>query len=183
MQLKWKELLAEPVENATPFIFGKSKEEAVTKYLVAMTSEEIGAEKLKQESQPSVNQSVPSISSEGVRQIWKPEQQVPLSKVKLYEKENLGERGKKGSPAKKKIVWLSKSKTTGKRSLSSVLESLLASIISDEKKVELSVKKFQTYSKSPVKPAAEKKPEPVIIRYALLIEFYATRKLQRHKLL
>lgn len=162
--------MADPGENGTPYIYGKSKEEAVTKYLVAMTSEEIGAEKMNKDSQPSDT----LISSEGVRQVWKPEQQVPLCKVKLYEKEHFGERGKKGTPGKKKKAPNKvKVGSLKKRSLSVVVEKLLEVIKLGEKKLELSAKKSQS-SNSPLKSAAERKSEPLIIRYVHCIELFAT---------
>ena len=168
LQLKWKELLVEIGENETPYIHGKTKEEAVTKYLVTITNEENGTEKVNKDSQP------PDIviTAEGVKQMWKPEQQVPLSQVKLYEK-YFGEKIKKGTSGKKKKAT-NKVKAAGplkKRVLSVVVDKLLELIKLEEKKLELSAKKLQA-GKSPSKIVADKKPEkeePVILRFGAVL--------------
>lgn len=165
LQLKWKELLVEIGENDTPYIYGKTKEEAVTKYLVANTNEENGTEKANKDSQPSDI----IISAEGVKQVWKPEQQVPLSQVKLYEK-YFGEKIKKGTPGKKKKTTnkVKAGSPLKKRALSVVVDKLLELVKVEERKLELSAKKLQA-GKSPSKIVADKKPEkqePVILRCA-----------------
>ena len=167
VHLKWKELLVDPGENETPYIYGKSKEEATTKYLVAITTEENGSDKANKDIQPSDI----IISAEGVKQIWKPEQQVPLCQIKLYEK-YFGEKIKKVSPGKKKNAT-NKVKGAGplkKRTLSGVLDKLLEIIKLEEKKLELSAKKLQA-GKSPSKIVADKKVEPAILRYVRMFTF------------
>lgn len=168
LQLKWKELQVDPGENETPYIYGKTKEESVTKYLVAITNDENGTEKANKDFQPSDIVTNP----EGVKQIWKPEQQVPLCQVKLYEK-YFGEKVKNASPGKKKKAT-NKVKAAGplkKRALSVVVDKLLELIKLDERKLELSAKKLQA-GKSPSKIVADKKPEkqePVVLRCAVVL--------------
>ncbi|XP_024379600.1 DDT domain-containing protein PTM isoform X2 [Physcomitrium patens] len=160
LQLKWKELMADPGDIDTPFIHEKCKEDCVTKYLVDMTNEEIEAEKLNKDNQTSKMQ----IDSEGEKQIWKPEQQVPLCQIKLYEK-FFGEKFRKPTPGKKKKV-ANKEKALGpleRRTLNAVLDKLLEKIKLEDRKLELEAKKLQT-SKSPSRRAAEKRTEASAVR-------------------
>lgn len=154
--------MADPGDIDTPFIHEKCKEDCVTKYLVDMTNEEIEAEKLNKDNQTSKMQ----IDSEGEKQIWKPEQQVPLCQIKLYEK-FFGEKFRKPTPGKKKKV-ANKEKALGpleRRTLNAVLDKLLEKIKLEDRKLELEAKKLQT-SKSPSRRAAEKRTEASAVRCA-----------------
>lgn len=155
VQLKWRDLLQDAGgESKKPFIYGKTIEEGVPKYLVNMTEEEIENEKQNRDTQPLIGM---HISPEGLKQVWKTEQQLPLCQVKFYEEKLFAENLQKASQAKKPKGG-NKQKGKGphkKRTLNAVLGKLLDAIKLQEKRTGGKRQPAKSLAKSPAKPPAK----------------------------
>lgn len=134
--IKWSQLLADPGEDREPFIYSKTTEAGLTKYLVAMTEEEIEAEKHNKDTQPGNGL---RSNVEGQKQVWMAEQHVPLCQVKVYEEKLYEEKVLKATQGKKGKGGGNKEKGRGsqkRRSIGSVVNKLLEQIKLEEKKLE-----------------------------------------------